>query len=174
MNIRLSDHPVRLELRAFRPGTGNSAIVHSTEHDTYRYLKTHLHQPSALAELRQLLAARGARPMASDDDVLHEAAAGIMMEKLFLIQPQQSTAVGVTADAATRETPVEAYKRPAVRPPPPLPPPGKPAMKEAPPPEPELTALLEQDVQAAGLEQAAAGAMPFCAVCDRAQGTGAP
>lgn len=173
MQLRVSDHPVRLELRAFRPASGASAIVHSTERDTYRYLKAHIRQPSVMAELRRLLAERGACPMASDDDVLHEAAARIMMQRLFLIQAEQSRAAGGVADGAAQADPVEALKRPAVRPPAPLPPPRKPQVTEAPPPVPELTAALEQDAQAASLELASAHATPFCQVCDRARPAGA-
>lgn len=171
MNIRIANHPVRLELRTFRPTGGNCAIVHGTEHDTYRYLKASIRQPSVMAELRALLAERGARPMASDDDVLHAAAAGIMMERLFLVQAEQSAGAGSTADAMAPAVPVEALKRPAVRPPAPLPAPCKPQATEAPTVAPELTASLEQDVQAAGMEQASVNATPFCEVCERARRT---
>lgn len=169
MHIRISTHPVRLELRAFRPAGNNCAIVHSTEHDTYRYLKAHIRQPSIVAELRKLLAGRGARPMVSDDDVLHEAALEIMMERLFLIQAQQAAAAGFATGEAEQDAPAEAPRRPAVRPPAPLPPPRKPEFTETPPPAPESTAALAQDVQAASLELAAAQAVPFCEVCERAR-----
>lgn len=169
MNIRIANHPIRLELRTFRPTGGSCAIVHGSEHDTYRYLKTCVHQPSVMAELRRLLAERGARPLASDDDVLHAAAAGIMMERLFLVQAEQVPGAGGTVDGMAQEAPVEALKRPAVRAPAPLPAPCKRQVTEAPPPAPELTAFLEQDVQAAGMEQAAVNATPFCEVCERAR-----
>lgn len=174
MNIRIATYPFRLELRAFRPAGDHCAIVHGTEHDTYRYLKAHIRQPSVMAELRRLLAERGARPMMSDDDVLHEAAQGIMMERLFLIQAKPAAAAGFATGAVEQDAPAGGHKRPAVRPPAPLPPPRKPPAAEAPPPAPESTAALEQDAQAASLEQAAALAVPFCDVCERAGAVAAP
>lgn len=173
MNLCISDHPLRLELQLFRPVGGATAIVHSSEQQTYRYLKAHVRQPSAMAALRQLLAQRGARHLASDDDVLHDAAAKIMMQRLFLIHPERAPAGITVADDGA--PPAEADKRPAVRPPAPLPPPrtrqaaqvAQAAQGADAAPEPELTALLAQDVQAASMEQAAQHGTPFCAVCER-------
>jgi hypothetical protein len=122
-----------------------------------------------MAALRQLLAQRGARYLVSDDDVLREAAAKIMTERLFLIHPEREPAgIALVEDAPP---PAEVSKRPAVRPPAPLPPPRKQQTAQAveAAPEPELTALLAQDVQAASMEQAAQNGTPFCAVCERAR-----
>ncbi|CAN7329748.1 hypothetical protein LJR289_001770 [Pseudoduganella sp. LjRoot289] len=169
MNVRISDHPFRLELSVFRASGGAGSVQHANANDVYRYLKASNGRASAPDDLRELLGRNSTRALRSDEDLWREAAAQVMMGQLFLIQQQtRSQAGGAAVDAA--EGPVaERPKRPGVSPPPPLPPPRKPAVTEAPQPEPELTALLEQDVQAAALEQAAENGTPFCEVCEKAK-----
>lgn len=169
MNVRISDHPVRLELSVFRASGGAGSVQHANANDVYRYLKASSGRAAAPEELRELLARHSSRALRSDDDVWREAAAQVMMGQLFLIQRQTRSQAGGAAVEADAVPAAERPRRPGVSPPPPLPPPRKPAVTEAPQPEPELTAFLEQDVQAATLEQAALNGTPFCEVCEKAR-----
>ena len=162
MNVRISDHPVRLELSVFRATGGAGLVQHTSANDVYRYLKASSSR-SAPAELRELLARHSGRTLRSDDDLWREAAAQVMMGQLFLIQPQTRTQAGGAAVEAAEAPVAERPKRPGMSPPPPLPPPRRPAVTEAPQAEPELTAFLEQDVQAA------VNGTPFCEVCEKAK-----
>lgn len=168
MNVRISDHPVRLELSVFRAAGGAGSVQHGSANDVYRYLKASSRR-SAPEELRELLARHSSRVLRSDDDLWREAAAQVMMGKLFLIQPQVSAPAGGAAVEAAEAPVAERPKRPGMSPPPPLPPPRRPAVTEAPLAAPEQTAFLEQDVQAAALEQAAVSGTPFCEVCEKAK-----
>lgn len=168
MNVRISDHPLRLELSVFRASGGAGMVQHGSANDVYRYLKASSGR-GAPEELRELLARHSSRALRSDDDLWREAAAQVMMGKLFLIQPQAAAAAGGAAVEAADAPLAERPKRPGMTPPAPLPPPRRPAVTEAPQAEPEQTAFLEQDVQAATLEQAAVNGTPFCEVCEKAK-----
>lgn len=170
MNVCLSDQPDRLELSIFRARGAYGAVAHGSAQEVYRYIKARTSRIGAAAELRELMAKQGARNLRTDDDVLREVASQVMLGRLFLLLGEQRPAVSPgTGDPDAPPAPAERPKRPAVSPPPPLPPPRKAAATEAPPPEPEVTAALAQDVQAAALEEAAKDGTPFCEVCEKAR-----
>ncbi|KQX01394.1 hypothetical protein ASC94_01825 [Massilia sp. Root418] len=170
MNVCLSDHPDRLELSIFRARGAYGSVAHGSAQEVYRYIKARTSRIGAAAELREMLARQGARNLRSDEDVLREAASQVMLGRLFLLLGEQRPAVSPgTGDPDAPPAPPERPKRPGVSPPPPLPPPRKAAATEAPPPEPEMTAALAQDVQAAALEEAARDGTPFCEVCEKAK-----
>ena len=170
MNVCLSDQPDRLELSIFRARGAYGAVAHGSAQEVYRYIKARTSRIGAAAELRELLVKQGARNLPTDDDVLREVASQVMLGRLFLLLGEQRPAVSPgTGDPDAPPAPAERPRRPAVSPPPPLPPPRKAAATEAPPPEPEVTAALAQDVQAAALEAAAKDGTPFCEVCEQAR-----
>jgi hypothetical protein len=169
MNVCLSNHPDRLELSVFRARGAYGTVMHGSAQEVYRYIKARTSRMGAASELRELLVKQGARNLNSDDDVLREAASQVMLGRLFLLLGEQEGGTGSgPADPEAPPAPAERPKRPGMSAPPPLPPPRKPAVTEAPAPEPEITAALAQDVQAAALEQAAKDGTPFCEVCAKA------
>lgn len=167
MRVCICERPFRLELSTFRATGAAITIVHANAHEAREYLQSRARPPFAVDQLRKLLEGRGARRLASDDEVWREAAAQLMAGRLYLTQSEEKTfhAAAIADLAATAPAP----KRPIVSPSPPLPPPRKQEPEALPPPEPDVTARLEQDVQAGALEQAAKDGTPFCEVCEKAR-----
>ncbi|GGZ01158.1 hypothetical protein ACFFTM_09120 [Pseudoduganella plicata] len=168
MDICLSTHPVRLALSRFPPADASQAITFAAQREAEQFLRAQAVPPTALPALRDLLAANGAAAPAGDDAIWRGLALLLVTRRLHLVRRTVPSGgrSGATADEAP--APVPGPKRGAVSATPPVPPPsGSKTAEPAAEPVVERTAALDQDVQAAGLEQAHAGAKPFCAVCEQ-------
>jgi len=170
MNVCLREYPMRLELRSVKSGSDVTLIEHPSTLDAWHFLKSQTNQEQALPRIRALLTSHGATSFAADDDLWREVARQLMAKSLYLVMLDNSAGGYAGAGANSAATYDAPPKRAAVSAPAPLPPPSKkPPTSDAPAPAPDATAALEQDVQAASLEQAAVNATPFCAVCEKAK-----
>jgi hypothetical protein len=168
MDICISTHPVRLELSRFPPADPGHAITFAAQREAEQFLRTQAVPPTALPALRELLAANGVAAPAGNDAVWRGVALLLVTRRLHLVRRTvpSSGRSGAAADEAP--APAPGPKRGAVSATPPVPPPsGSKAAEPVAESVVERTAALDQDVQAAGLEQAHAGAKPFCAVCEQ-------
>ena len=168
MDICISTHPVRLELSRFPPADASQAIAFPAQREAEQFLRTQAVPPTAMPALRDLLAANGMAAPTGDDAVWRGVALLLVTRRLHLVRRTAPSGGRSGAAAAEAPAPAPAPRRGAVSAVPPVPPPsGSKAVDPAPAPIVERTAALDQDVQAAGLEQAHAGVKPFCAVCEQ-------
>jgi len=168
MDICISTHPVRLELSRFPPADAGQAITFAAQREAEQFLRTQAVPPTALPALRDLLAANGVAAPPGIEAVWRGVALLLVTRRLHLVRRTVPSGgrSGAAADAAPAPAPVP--KRGAVSATLPVPPPsGAKGAEPAAAPAVERTAALDQDVQAAGLEQAHVGAKPFCAVCEQ-------
>jgi len=167
MDLCISNHPVRLELSRFQPADASIAITFAGQREAEQFLRAQAVLPTAMPALRELLATNGvAAP--GDDAVWRGVALLLVTRRLHLVRRTAPSGGRSGAATAAPPAPAPGPKRGAVAATPPVPPPsGAKAADPPPAQEVERTAALDQDVQAAGLEQAHAGAKPFCAVCEK-------
>lgn len=167
MDVIVSDQPVRLVLSSTQVRPGAARISHRSARETYTYLRSRVHRPGVVNELRELVRKTGLQPLSDREDVWHVVASKVSQGELFLLQIEPQTAGGWVLPAA--DVSAAAPRRLTVSEAPPLPPPAKRARQDdAPAPPREHEIALLQDVQAQSLEQAAFTGTPFCEVCAQA------
>lgn len=175
MRICIANSPQRLEVRASHDGA--SADRHETlvplrrPEEAQAFLRRHCTRPSAISQLRQLATdGRHGAAALSDEEVLASVGRQIANGRLMLVSgaaTPPSSAGGVDAAAPPPAAPPR--RPPTMAPSAALPPP-RPAPAPSPvAAAPEDFADVEQDSQAATLEQAADSGTPFCEVCEKAK-----
>jgi hypothetical protein len=167
-----------MEVRARHDGA--SVDRHETEvplrqaDEARSFLRRHCSRRSALGELRQLATdGRLGTSGLSDEEVLASVGRRLASGQLILVSvpvPASVPASGGGVEAGAGAAPPMPPRRPptmapsaSLLPPHPAPAPARVAAA------PEDFAGVEQDSQAAALEQAAASGVPFCEVCEKAR-----
>ena len=176
MRICISHVPQRLEVRQRHDGA--SADRHETvvplrhPDEAQSFLRRHCTRPAAIDQLRQLATdGRQGAAALSDDEVLASVGRQLALGRLLLISGSATppaSAGGVDAGAAPPPS-APPRRPPSMAPSSSLPPPRPGPVASPPAAAPEDFADVEQDSQAATLEQGAQNGTPFCEVCEKAK-----
>lgn len=176
MRICISQLPQRLEVRARHDGASadrhESVVPLRHPDEAQSYLRRNCTRPSAIGELRQLAAeGRQNASALSDEEVLAAIGRQLANGRLILVSGASTPpATGGGTDAAAVPQPSAPPRRPPTMAPSSVLPPPRPAPVPSPvAAAPEEFADVEQDSQAATLEQAADSGVPFCEVCEKAK-----